>query len=510
MATPDDLYFDIYRDGTLLLSARSGAAAIKIGSHPKSHLHIEDEAVSRVHAVIEKNDDGVSVIDLGSGRGTFVSGERVNKRQLTHADIIRVGTTEIHVFFRDERAAQAAAATAARATDPRTKRQRDEVLYARRFLARPAATDGSVEIALLFNDFVMAEELYNPARTVTVGEDTECDFVLEGLGASHKLIDAGAGDPVLCVTPQMEGDVYIGRERMTLGDAAAPHNGRIPITQNTRARVLVGPATFFVHHSTTPALALPLARGEMRGAAFFVLSAILHALLLALILLLPPGMGSLGLDGFNADDRFVQLLMEDAMPEPEPEIETDDGDEEEEQAETEEGEEGRAGDEEEEETDLRMAIEGDLEPGDDIELARELARETVQDRGALQVLNQQGPTSLFGDTANGYDAVMAIGAVSGSEIGSSYGTRGLGAYGGGLSGGGRQLAGIGSGAIALRGRSSGSNSELGRNLRGVRDREASQPTVTVGRPDIDGQLDRAIIQRVIREHRREVRACYEA
>ena len=102
----------------------------------------------------------------------------------------------------------------------------------------------------------------------------------------------------------------------------------------------------------------------------------------------------------------------------------------------EEDDEGRAGSEQEEEADLRMAIEGDLSD-EEFELARQEALEEVQDRGALAVLNQQGPTSIFGAGPSGSDAIMAIGATTGEGVGASYGTRGLGAYGGGLSGGGR-------------------------------------------------------------------------
>jgi TonB family protein len=508
MAQPATLYFDILQEGTLVRSDKSDATAIKIGSHPKSHLHVEDAEVSRVHAVVEKSADGVSVIDLGSGRGTYVNGEKVSKRQLAHGDVIRLGNTEIRVFFRDERAAHAAAAAVARATDPATLRPRDEVLYARRFLAKPATSDGSVEIAVLYRDHVMAEELYRPPQTVTLGPAATDTFCVEDASIgeqSFTFIDASGGEPVLHIAAGMVGEVYVGAERRALGGAAE----RIPLTSDTRARVAVGELVFFVHRSTRPALALPLARTGLDGLGYVGFSAVLHAILLALIMLLPPGMGSLSLDAFGAQDRFVQFMLEEEEPEPEPEqeVETDSGEDEEQQLE--EGDEGRAGDEREEDTNDRMAVEGDLDPNQDIELARMEARDAVQDRGALAVLNQAGPTSLFGGTANGYDAVMAIGSVSGADIGASYGSRGLGAYGGGLSGGGRQLAGIGSGPLALRGRASGGDSDLGRNMRGVRDREARQPTVSLQNPTIEGQLDREIIQRVIREHRREVRACYE-
>lgn len=511
MAQPETLYFDIYRDGELIRTEQNSGKAIKIGSHPKTHLHLEDGDVSRLHAVIQKNDEGVSVLDLGSGRGTYVNGDRVTEQQIAHNDVVRVGNTEIHVFFRDERKAAEEAAAVARATHASTQRARDEVLYARRFLSKPAKSDGSVEIAMLFNDFVMAEELFRPPETVTIGAAPINTFPIEHdsiPGESFALVDASGGEPVLKLAPKMSGEVYVGSERTPIREAAM--RGGIPLTQDTRARVVVGDVVFFIHRSVKPAIALPVRRQALAPLYFMLLSAGLHAILLGLILFLPPGMGSLSLDGFGNQDRFVQILIEDVEPEPEPEPEVDEGEEEEDQEQQlEEGEEGRAGDErEEDDTNLRMAVEGDLDANDDIELARALADEAVQDRGALQVLNQAGPTSLFGGQANGYDAVMAIGSVSGTDIGASYGTRGLGAYGGGYSGGGRQLAGIGRGAVALRGRSSGQDSNLGRNIRTVRDRETRQPTVSVGTPNINGQLDREIIQRVIRENRRGVVACY--
>ena len=511
MALPETLFFDIYRDGELVRSEQNSGKAIKVGSHPKTHLHLEDGEVSRLHAVIQKNEDGISVLDLGSGRGTYVNGERVTEQQLAHGDVVKVGATEIHVFFRDEKKAAAEAAAVARAIDATTQRARDEVLYARRFLAKPSASDGSVEVAMLYHDFVMAEELFHPPQTVTIGPAEGNTFTIEHdaiPSESFALIDTSGGEPVLKLAPKMSGEVYVGSERKSLKEAAK--QGGIPLTQDTRARVVIGEIVFFIHRSVRPALALPVQRQALAPLYFMLLSAGLHAILLGLILFLPPGMGSLALDGFGNQDRFVQILIEDVEPEPEPEAEVDEGEEEQEE-ELEEGEEGRAGDErEEDEPDRRMAVEGDLSPDQDVELARALANEAVQERGALQVLNQAGPASLFGGQANGYDAVMAIGSVSGSEIGASYGTRGLGAYGGGYSGGGRQLAGIGRGAVALRGRSSGQDSNLGRNIRQVRDRETRQPTVSVGTPNISGQLDREIIQRVIRENRRGVVACYNA
>lgn len=531
MALPPTLYFEIHRDGEHLRTEQSDLAAIKIGSHQKSHLYLDDAEVSRVHAMVEKKEgQGIFVIDLGSGRGTFVNGERVNKRQLRHGDRIKLGNTELVFMTHDEKAVAAAEQRRRRGIDPRTNRPRDQVLYARRFLARPAATDGSVEVALLWRDYVMAEELYKPPEDIVIGPTEKAHFQVEHASLPNDLtvVSASGGEPTLQFPPGLDGEVYVGTERMSLSDAVASGKARkngavatMPFTDQTRAKLTFGDVQLYLHRTTKPKVVLPFERRAMAPLLFLAFSAGLHLLLWLLIMFLPPGIGDLALDSFGAEDRFVQILIQDAEPEPEPEEEVvadDDGDADDEGEDQEEGEmlageEGRAGLETADDTNMRMALEGDLPEGE-IELARQAAMLEVQDRGALAVLNQNtmGPASLFGAGPSGYDAVTAIGAVDADgAVGASYGSRGLGAYGGGLSGGGRHTGQLrGAGPLQLRGRSTGgSDSDLGRSMRTVSDRDTLRPTVVVGTPEVRGQLDRDIIQRVIREHRREIRACYE-
>ena len=116
-----------------------------------------------------KNEDGISVLDLGSGRGTYANGERVTEQQLAHGDVVKVGATET-VFFRDEEGGGEAAAVA-RATDATTQRARDEVLYARRFLAKPSASDGSVGSRCSITTSMA--ELFHPPRPSPSGPPRE-------------------------------------------------------------------------------------------------------------------------------------------------------------------------------------------------------------------------------------------------------------------------------------------------------------------------------------------------
>jgi hypothetical protein len=71
---------------------------IKIGSIPTCHVQIEDQTVSRMHAVIDVNPDGrMFITDLGSHHGTFVGGEKVTKKEFTFESIVRVGLVYLKI-----------------------------------------------------------------------------------------------------------------------------------------------------------------------------------------------------------------------------------------------------------------------------------------------------------------------------------------------------------------------------------------------------------------------------
>jgi pSer/pThr/pTyr-binding forkhead associated (FHA) protein len=72
---------------------------IKVGRGPKATLQIDDENVSRLHAVIECTPTEVLLIDLGTAIGTLVNGERASKWALKSGDVLRFGTTDVKIFI---------------------------------------------------------------------------------------------------------------------------------------------------------------------------------------------------------------------------------------------------------------------------------------------------------------------------------------------------------------------------------------------------------------------------
>ncbi len=67
-----------------------------IGRTPECQLSLDDPLVSRRHAILEIQPDGVFVQDLGSRNGVFVNGERAEVRtRLCEGDTIRIGTQDL-------------------------------------------------------------------------------------------------------------------------------------------------------------------------------------------------------------------------------------------------------------------------------------------------------------------------------------------------------------------------------------------------------------------------------
>ena len=92
---------------------------VKVGKDPKSHLRVDDEQASRMHAVIEvAGPDDITLIDLGNEPGTLVNGARVNKCKLHVGDQIRVGGATIVLEAADPAVAEAHAAMGAMGGPP--------------------------------------------------------------------------------------------------------------------------------------------------------------------------------------------------------------------------------------------------------------------------------------------------------------------------------------------------------------------------------------------------------
>ncbi|MDP9149497.1 MAG: AgmX/PglI C-terminal domain-containing protein [Myxococcota bacterium] len=109
------LTFGLYQGDQLVRRDTIAQDIVKVGKDPRSHLRVDDELASRMHAVIEvASPTDITLIDLGNEPGTLVNGQRVNKCKIRPGDQIQIGSTLIVL----ENAELAAASSGAVADAP--------------------------------------------------------------------------------------------------------------------------------------------------------------------------------------------------------------------------------------------------------------------------------------------------------------------------------------------------------------------------------------------------------
>ncbi len=70
-----------------------GKETVTLGRDSWATLPLADDAVSLHHAIIAWTGWVYALTDLGSGSGTLINGERIDHRELTHGDRLRIGAT---------------------------------------------------------------------------------------------------------------------------------------------------------------------------------------------------------------------------------------------------------------------------------------------------------------------------------------------------------------------------------------------------------------------------------
>lgn len=104
------LTFGLYQQDALTRRETVTQDIVKVGKDPRSHLRVDDELASRMHAVIEvAGPEDITLIDLGNEPGTMVNGARVNKCKLHVGDHIQIGYTTLVLESAEPAGAEAGA-----------------------------------------------------------------------------------------------------------------------------------------------------------------------------------------------------------------------------------------------------------------------------------------------------------------------------------------------------------------------------------------------------------------
>jgi len=152
----------------------------------------------------------------------------------------------------------------------------------------------------------------------------------------------------------------------------------------------------------------------------------------------------------------------------------------------------------------------------DPQLARQQAIEQARTAGILgsTALLQGGSFASLtgtGDISSGFDDSNIYGGLLGNEAGEMNGGFGYGRSGFGPGGGGTGWGTIGTGRYGTIGHGSGIGSGygVGGGRGGMRGRSSAVPTVSIGQPNAQGDLDKAIIRRYIKRNISKIQYCYE-
>src|SRR5258706_529023 len=197
------LTFGLYEGGQLVRRETVTQDIVKVGKDPKSHLRVDDELASRMHAVIEvASPDDITLIDLGNEPGTIVNGSRVNKSGPdVNPDEVELG----HVT--------------------------------------------AVEVMILWETTVLHVQHLTPPRSFYVGEEEgknyQCDYFIpsEKIGTTRApIVLADHGSINFVILPRARGTIEIpGQPKMTLEDAV--RSGRTqPCTELSGAQQMALPS----------------------------------------------------------------------------------------------------------------------------------------------------------------------------------------------------------------------------------------------------------------------------
>ena len=505
------MIFRISRAGSEVRVEQLEQDIIKVGKLPSSHLRIDDDNVSRMHAVIEvTGPDEVFIIDLGSASGTIVNGKKVNKSKLENGDEITLGDTKIIIEFGQvsdtaEGSTPLVDPFAASPVVPDSLPNPFGTPAGNPFgapLASPFAmpssppppTDGpeneftnygivasgppiapsdvetaeqTVEIRVMWGDRqVLHVDHLPPSTPFYVGEpapNQEVDFLIgsEVLGTARMPVVTASGAAV--IPSGATGSVRIGDQMTTLAELASggrlqscpemPNAQQYPIPSGATVKVEHRGFTFVTQHTNAGKKIAGGFSVDWQPVSYVLGSMSVFAILLLMMYFVPPAGGGLNLDLLNTDSRLVRYLMEPPATEEEetPEWLEDTAQQDDSggKGKRHKGDEGAMGKKEAKKTNNRYAIEGP-EDNEDPHMAREAAEEMARNAGVLGTLRAM--TGAWNSPTSPFGRDTALGNDPMSALGALMGDQpgeNFGFGGLGLRGTGRGGGGTGEGTIGL-------------------------------------------------------------
>ncbi|HWO14469.1 MAG TPA: FHA domain-containing protein, partial [Polyangiaceae bacterium] len=338
--------FVISRQGKVLRRETEARAVIRIGRHRSNQLQLDDEHVSKRHAVIEVAADRITLVDLAEEPSVRVNGQWIDEAALAVGDRIQIGSSEIlieDIVMQEAEAPAPAAGAAVAAPAPEyaappsassvpAAALRQAYTYAF-FGGGPAPRPEEVELAhvlsaevtILWGDNVLHVAHLARGQAFWVGDEQgpgkRCDFLIprEKLGASRLPLVIGQGSGfALVIAPQAlghvasaDGSLYtldVLRESAR-GSDAATGGCVLPLGLGTRAELRFGDIVFRI---AAVRAGKPVGHGLASGLdasawPYFALSALSLGGLLSSMAFWAPPLSMLGGEEESDDDRLYLL-----------------------------------------------------------------------------------------------------------------------------------------------------------------------------------------------------------
>ncbi len=382
------------------------------------------------------------------------------------------------------------------------ERESDRELYTETFFQDEEDEQGDVlEVAYLWADYVLDVQSHRKPRTITVGSAEGNDYVLEDPAvpsSSFPLVSFVEGrgyclnySPAMAGLVQRDGEQFTLQEAAARGEAVASTEADgliLPLRPGMSVRVGFGPNTFLIRFTTPVEVGAGMG-GVQRAPLFYQgVSLTLHLAFMLLIFTLPDGFARVELHDFQAQDRFVEIV-----------VPPDQEEEDEWVAALEEiSEEAAMATEPVPSEDPPMTADAEGE-ADDWDRGHASDEEVALNAGVLEVFaNLDDPFGGPGGP-DGWGHLIGEMDHAGDGPGDDWGSRITGP---------RRLGegdNVGVAPVRIPGdgdRIPGVDPDMTRGPLG-------EPTLGVHPPEVDGSLDREIIQRVVRQQRRQLVHCYE-
>jgi len=293
-------------DGTKVLARESfEQSKVILGRIQSADLKIQDPRVSRIHALIERLDDGsLRLTDLASSHGTFVNGERIVERMIGLTDEIKLATLSVKIGFvappkfedkviaspyktsiprispadeahvsdkiinrpSDDRPAPSVDGMVREASDaqsvepipsaPKISVSRDPTVIRslketarNRGVLEQASMGDDLEVTVYWEEMVLAVDHYKKKdeKTITIGQDFTSKYIVPEASVPNNFpfIKVSGQSAIVQLHPAMKGSVRTNGKMQSLEDLKRGGGG-LTLSGQDIAKIQVGTVHFFL------------------------------------------------------------------------------------------------------------------------------------------------------------------------------------------------------------------------------------------------------------------------